>query len=179
MPEDVASESAKPLPDEVAIAIGTSGDEGSGTLRPKQSMTAEILHCPPSPSNPLGCKVHVLGTAHASQESADEAHELVMSVRPDVVMLELCNSRQNVLTMVETPEVPPLSEVLRQYSDKTNTRPLWGHIYAWLLSKAAKEIGVFPGTALDSRPTDERVGVSAKRYRSVLKQRPSSSSSTT
>lgn len=42
-------------------------------------------------------KAYVLGVSHVSRESCDEAAELIASVRPDVVVLELCKDRLRLL----------------------------------------------------------------------------------
>lgn len=42
-------------------------------------------------------KAYVLGVSHVSRESCEEAAELIASVRPDVVVLELCKDRLRLL----------------------------------------------------------------------------------
>jgi len=46
------------------------------------------------------CPCYLIGTAHTSQTSADDVRKLILAVKPDVVMVELCRSRQSMLTMV-------------------------------------------------------------------------------
>jgi pheromone shutdown-related protein TraB len=42
--------------------------------------------------------IYLVGTAHVSQESADEVSELIETVRPDTVCVELCRARYLALT---------------------------------------------------------------------------------
>ena len=40
-----------------------------------------------------GDEVYLVGTAHISRKSADEVRNVIRSVRPDTVFLELCDAR--------------------------------------------------------------------------------------
>ena len=48
-----------------------------------------------------GARVFVIGTAHFSKESQEDVASVMRKVRPDVVVLELCKSRTNILQMDE------------------------------------------------------------------------------
>ena len=48
-----------------------------------------------------GARVFVIGTAHFSKESQEDVASVMRIVRPDVVVLELCKSRTNILQMDE------------------------------------------------------------------------------
>ncbi|XP_054710031.1 traB domain-containing protein-like isoform X2 [Uloborus diversus] len=48
-----------------------------------------------------GSKVYVVGTAHFSTESQEDVSRTIRAVQPDVVMIELCKSRVNILTLDE------------------------------------------------------------------------------
>ncbi|KAK7102452.1 traB domain-containing protein-like [Littorina saxatilis] len=48
-----------------------------------------------------GCKVYVIGTAHFSTESQEDVSKVIQAVQPDVVMVELCKSRINILELDE------------------------------------------------------------------------------
>ena len=46
----------------------------------------------------IGAKtIYLLGTAHVSKESADEAYDLIREMKPDTVCIELDNERLNNL----------------------------------------------------------------------------------
>ncbi|XP_074619932.1 traB domain-containing protein-like isoform X1 [Acropora palmata] len=44
-----------------------------------------------------GCKVYLVGTAHFSKESQDDVEKTIKAVQPDVVLVELCKSRVDIL----------------------------------------------------------------------------------
>eukprot|EP00040_Diaphanoeca_grandis_P018386 m.96718 g.96718 ORF g.96718 m.96718 type:complete len:326 (-) comp26918_c2_seq1:44-1021(-) len=49
--------------------------------------------------SPEGVKVILLGTAHISHKSVLEAQEVVRNIRPQLVFVELCKSRQHLLNL--------------------------------------------------------------------------------
>ena len=117
--------------------------QGGSEHSPKKCKVYYELQLPPCPTNPMGCKVHLLGTAHTSQESADEARRLVRNVKPDMVMVELCKARRSILRQQEVGKVPTLEEMIRDV--RSGQVPIWGVLYSWLLAKVAEELGVLPG----------------------------------
>ena len=48
-----------------------------------------------------GAKVFLVGTAHFSKESQTDVSQVMRAVQPDIVVLELCKSRTNILYMDE------------------------------------------------------------------------------
>lgn len=44
---------------------------------------------------------YILGTAHVSRSSCDDAARLIQEIRPDLVLLELCVQRQQILSLEE------------------------------------------------------------------------------
>ena len=48
-----------------------------------------------------GAKVFLVGTAHFSKESQTDVSQVMRAVQPDIVVLELCKSRTNILHMDE------------------------------------------------------------------------------
>ena len=57
--------------------------------------TVKTLHCP------NGSVVHLVGTAHFSRESIEDVRKTVRETKPNVVVLELCQSRQLILSYGE------------------------------------------------------------------------------
>jgi hypothetical protein len=47
--------------------------------------------------------VYVVGTAHVSDQSAQDVVQVIRTVQPDTICLELCQLRLNVLTPVRNP----------------------------------------------------------------------------
>ncbi len=63
-----------------------------------------------------GARVFVVGTAHFSRESQEDVVKVMRAVRPDVVVLELCKSRTDILQMDE--------ETILSESKKLNTQKM-------------------------------------------------------
>ena len=95
---------------------------------------------------PSGAKVYLVGTAHFSRESHQDVERVIRAVQPDVVMVELCKSRVNILyldedtVMAESQRMSAsrMVELMRQKGS------LQGALYILLLSMSAhltKELG--------------------------------------
>ena len=48
-----------------------------------------------------GARVYLIGTAHFSKESCEDVSLVIQGVQPDIVMVELCKQRQNILQLDE------------------------------------------------------------------------------
>lgn len=59
------------------------------------SHTVKTLHCP------NGSVVHLVGTAHFSRESIKDVRRTIRETKPSVVVLELCQNRQVILSYDE------------------------------------------------------------------------------
>lgn len=55
--------------------------------------------------NNTECVFYILGTAHVSRKSCDDAATLINLVKPELVLVELCNERQAILTLEKRTEV--------------------------------------------------------------------------
>ena len=99
---------------------------------------------------PSGARVYLVGTAHFSRESHEDVERVIRAVQPDVVMVELCKSRVNILyldedtVMAESQRMSAsrMVELMRQKGS------LQGALYILLLSMSAhltKELGMAPG----------------------------------
>jgi pheromone shutdown protein TraB len=99
---------------------------------------------------PNGVKVYVVGTAHFSVKSQQDVIETIQKVQPNVVVLELCQSRRNILTLDE-------ETILREASDLNfekvrlairQSGAVQGMLHLLLLSMSAqitKKLGMAPG----------------------------------
>lgn len=76
----------------------SSSKEISENVDTKEIKNTETLTILDGPQN---SKVYLVGTAHFSRESQNEVVELIKIVRPNRVVLELCNSRINILKLDE------------------------------------------------------------------------------
>lgn len=97
-----------------------------------------------------GSKVFVVGTAHFSKESQEDVSKTIKAVQPDVVMIELCKSRVNILSLDEE---TILEEAKNMNFQKIKTAMeqngfLQGVLYLLLLNMSAhltKQLGMAPG----------------------------------
>ncbi|KAK3101705.1 hypothetical protein FSP39_005707, partial [Pinctada imbricata] len=98
----------------------------------------------------FGSKVYLVGTAHFSMESQEDVARVIQATQPDVVTVELCNSRKNILSYNE--------EMLLEEAKNINTEKIvnsikqsgvvQGIMHILLLSMSAhltKELGMAPG----------------------------------
>jgi len=97
-----------------------------------------------------GAKVYLIGTAHFSKESCEDVARVIQAVQPDVVMVELCKSRTNILHLDEATileeaqnlDMEKSLEILKSHGT------VQGVMYLLLLSMSAhltKELGMAPG----------------------------------
>lgn len=94
-----------------------------------------------------GSKVYVVGCSHFSRKSQDDVSLVIRNVKPDIVMLELCHLRVNILNLNEknlskelTTET--VAEILKKHG------PITGGFYLYLLKMSTtitKELGEQPG----------------------------------
>lgn len=97
-----------------------------------------------------GCKVYLVGTAHFSTESQEDVSKVIRATQPDIVMVELCKSRVNILELNE--------EMLLEEAKNINLQKvrlaikqsgvLQGVMHVLLLSMSAhltKQLGMAPG----------------------------------
>ncbi len=111
--------------------------------------TEERLDQPP--------EIHVVGTAHISEESIEEVRRTIEAERPDVVAVELCPSRYHALTHPEQQSA--------SVRDILSSGRLYQFLVHWLLAyvqnKLGSEVGVKPGSEmLSAIETAQRVGAS-------------------
>ncbi|PVD24086.1 hypothetical protein C0Q70_14556 [Pomacea canaliculata] len=97
-----------------------------------------------------GSKVYLVGTAHFSIESQDDVSKVIRAVQPDVVVVELCKSRINIL---ELDEAKLLEEAKNINLEKfrlaiKQSGVVQGVMHLLLLSMSAhltKQLGMAPG----------------------------------
>ncbi|XP_019879854.1 traB domain-containing protein [Aethina tumida] len=143
------SENGSDKSDEIVIldeenGIETNGDKSlnfDNNLPP----TVTLLTHPTS-----GAKVYLVGTAHFSKESQEDVSLVIQTVKPNVVILELCKSRTNILsldeaTVLEEAKNIDSAKILRTIQENGLYN---GIMYLLLLNMSAhltKEIGMAPG----------------------------------
>jgi len=93
---------------------------------------AQELPIPPSESEGDG-EIHVLGTAHVSQQSVEEVEETIAERRPDIVAVELDDSRYRQMQGEAPDDIDP-GDVLRG-----NT--IFQFLAYWMLSYVQTRLG--------------------------------------
>ncbi len=113
--------------------------------------------------------ITIIGTAHISRDSVDEVKEKVRELRPDMVAVELCESRYRGLT--EPRDIPVLDLV----KGKNSMFVITNVLLSLLQQRLGKEVGIKPGkemlTAIDTAQelginfalVDRDVGITLKR----------------
>jgi len=97
-----------------------------------------------------GTKVYLIGTAHFSKESCDDVSRIIQAVQPDIVMVELCKQRTNILHLDEETILAEAQNLSFERSLEIikSQGTLQGVMYLLLLSMSAhitKELGMAPG----------------------------------
>ena len=99
------------------------------------------------PAAPGCAEAIVVGTAHVSAECVDEVRDSIAALRPDVVLLEICQGRAQLLERMEIGSTPTLEQMLEQIKGGAD---LFSVVYPWFLSTIAAGLEVTPGAEFRS-----------------------------
>ena len=80
---------------------GVGETAGLPAKRPKVSPPDLPSTCTVLTSPVSGATVYLVGTAHFSRESCEDVSCVIRAVQPDIVMVELCKARSNILHLDE------------------------------------------------------------------------------
>jgi pheromone shutdown-related protein TraB len=83
--------------------------------------------------------ITIIGTAHISQESIEEVRDKILELKPDIVAVELCESRYRGL--VEKKDIP----IFDLIKSKNSTLLLANILLSFLQRRLGEEVGVKPG----------------------------------
>lgn len=92
-----------------------------------------------------GKQVYLLGTAHISANSADEAERLIGEIKPDSVCVELCATRHQSLTSGQAWQEMDIIQVIRR---KQATMLLAHLILAAFQRRLGDRLGIRPGAEM-------------------------------
>ncbi|GLJ19137.1 hypothetical protein SUGI_0343680 [Cryptomeria japonica] len=93
------------------------------------------------------CNVYLVGTCHISSQSCKDVEAIIGFLKPDVVFLELCETRSHIMD----PQTPRILEVPR-FTDamvamwKSNNFNTFEILASLITAKVAKKLKVFPGS---------------------------------
>ena len=129
-----------------------TGSELTGLPAKRQRVTVPVLPstCQLLVSARSGARVYLVGTAHFSKESCEDVRRVIEATQPDIVLLELCKARTNLLHLDEE---TILEEAQNLNMDRSleiirSQGVVQGVMYLLLLSMSAHltaELGMAPG----------------------------------
>jgi len=101
-------------------------------------------------TTPVGSKVYVVGTAHFSESSQDDVSKTIEATQPDIVLVELCSSRVNILQLDEKTLLAEASNITveKMRTAIKQSGLIQGIMHLLLLSMSAhltKQLGMAPG----------------------------------
>ncbi|CAK8675794.1 unnamed protein product [Clavelina lepadiformis] len=97
-----------------------------------------------------GEKVYLVGTAHFSKESCEDVRKVISAVQPDTVVVELCNSRTQILTfdeeqLKEISNENRMDRLKKCINQKGLISGLVLYIMLQMSAHITKELGMAPG----------------------------------
>lgn len=88
-------------------------------------------------------EVHILGTAHVSKQSVLEVERMIRAIKPEVICVELCESR---MKSVDDPDYLKKLDIFKVFKEKK----MWLLLSSLILSSFQKKMGM-----KDVKPGDE------------------------
>ncbi|KAG5889598.1 hypothetical protein JTB14_024019 [Gonioctena quinquepunctata] len=125
--------------------VGSSSDKSEEDFDNNLPETVTLLK-----HEKTGAKVYLIGTAHFSEESQEDVAKVITNVFPQIVVLELCNSRTNILALDEATILEEAKNIdMQKIISTIRTNGVYnGLMYLLLLNMSAhltKEMGMAPG----------------------------------
>lgn len=111
---------------------------------------------------PYGSKVYIVGTAHFSEKSQNDVATVIQKVQPNIVMVELCTSRINILQLDDKTLLEEAKNInMEKITNSIKLNGVFnGLMYIMLLTMSAhltKELGMAPGGEFRRAFTEVRV----------------------
>lgn len=99
----------------------------------------------------FGEKVYLIGTAHFSNESCEDVRKVIRKAQPDVVVIELCRGRTDILhndekKLIELAGEVNSTKILRQIRDKGVLSGLMTFFLLHMSAHITKQLGMAPGS---------------------------------
>lgn len=98
---------------------------------------------------PFGSRVYLIGSAHFSEESMNDVSFVIRNVRPDFVMVELCQSRSHIMLMDEQQLLHEATDLnmgkLRSIYQTNGINSIFYILLLSMSSKLTKDLGRAPG----------------------------------
>lgn len=120
--------------------------------------------------------IFILGTAHVSQQSADDVTRLIAAVQPDAVVVELCKSRTGVLHVQQ--DTTQQQEVSLQQQQQQARQQRWQQQWQdWQQRRLQQQGGEVPAASSSASSSLEEDAPSTSSPSSTVLTTSSSSSS--
>ncbi|XP_020232403.1 traB domain-containing protein isoform X2 [Cajanus cajan] len=119
----------------------TASNRRPPTLPDELSRNVVFLSCKSAAKGGL-CHVYLVGVTHLSEESTRQVQAIVKFLKPQVVFLELCESRVGLLALKNL-KVPTTDEMITMLKKKHN---MFEVIYSCVQAEVASKRGVIPGS---------------------------------
>lgn len=97
-----------------------------------------------------GAKIYLIGTAHFSKESCEDVRKVICEAMPDVVMIELCRSRTDLLMhdeekLLELAGDVSFGKITNQIKHKGLISGLMTFLLLHMSAHITKQLGMAPG----------------------------------
>lgn len=97
-----------------------------------------------------GSRVYLVGTAHFSEESQNDVSKTIQATQPDVVLVELCNSRLNILQLdeqklLEEAQNINLEKIRTAVKQSGLSQGIMHLLFLSFTAHLTKELGMAPG----------------------------------
>ncbi|XP_043569674.1 traB domain-containing protein-like [Chiloscyllium plagiosum] len=97
-----------------------------------------------------GCKVYLVGTTHFSKQSIKDVQQIIQEVQPDAVVLEVCQYREQLLTLDEQSllngskafDTCTMLQSMKQFG---LMQTLWSMLFLRISAYLIEELGMAPG----------------------------------
>lgn len=99
----------------------------------------------------FGEKVYLIGTAHFSTESCEDVRKVIREAKPDVVVIELCRGRTDIVhndekRLLELAGEVNSTKILRQIREKGVVSGLMTFFLLHMSAHITKQLGMAPGS---------------------------------
>lgn len=136
---DIELQSEVTIPIDLSQPFSAELDKSSAFKLLLEKYKGRLIQCQ-STLNPC-CDIYICGTLHVAKTSVDMVREVIRTLRPSFVLLELCEGRVDNLIEHEEPANLTIREVLRNTIAEKSVKTFGMGLLSWMQLKAAKIMG--------------------------------------
>ena len=86
------------------------------------------------------CEIYLCGTLHVAKTSSDMVADIIRTMKPHYVILEICETRADSLYELDPPNIT-LSDVIKECFQQKSVKVLGMGLLSWMQLKSAKILG--------------------------------------